>query len=118
MSVTDYTNMIANDMTSEVFKFLLHYEDKVGRGTSANLLGKFVEDLVRRVVFNTLNAYPSGEEEERAEKTVNHFRQMKTLLQDSIAQGFADGVAEFSGREMDYHCSIEPFPDPYSKFIN
>lgn len=118
ISVEDYTQMVSSDMTAEIYKFVKYYEQKVGKGTGLNLVGSFVQELVLRVVYEALNSSPDGADKVRYEKTMSEFNLTKTILQDSIAFGFSDAMAKFTGKEMDYFCNITPVPDPTSKLLN
>lgn len=118
MSLEDYTNMMASDMTSEIFKFISYYEKKVGKAHSASLVQAFLQNFVTKLVGDALDAYPHGSDEERYDKTMTEFGVVKSVIQDAVAFGFSDATALFSGKELDYYCSITPVPDPTSKLLN
>jgi len=118
MSLEDYTNMMASDMTSELFKFVSYYEKKVGKAYSATLIQAFLQSFITKLVNDALESQPHGSDKERYDKTMTEFSVVKSVIQDAVAFGFSDATALFSGKELDYYCSITPVPDPTSKLLN
>lgn len=112
LTVDEYTERLAIDMTDEVFKFVNFYEDKLGTGTGQILIASFLRDFIKQLVFNALNAHVEARD---FQATMKAFAEIKTLVQDAVAQSFSEGVESFSGKPMDYYCDIKPVPKPVNK---
>lgn len=121
LSLDEYAQKLSHEMVSEILKFRHRFIELMGtkdkdQGTILAFL--FLQEFIFRIVVETLERHTQGSDRERYTKTSEDFNKLKLAMQDSIANGFSDAVLAFSGKYLDYHCSIKPVPDPESKLIN
>jgi GTP cyclohydrolase FolE2 len=77
-----------------------------------SLASNYVARFVSAMVEDTLRR-ESGKKMTKAEQykfTEDNFRNMKSLIQESVAAGVAKAMTEFSGQSMEYYCLIKPVP--------
>ena len=119
IGLNEYTEKTAKDATLAVMRLVDAYESQVGKGTGGQLIGAFLQTFVGTAVFSVLTreqraAQRAGREAgpEEADRTMDAYRNFKIDVQEAIATAFGDASFQFSGRNVDFYCQIQPIPEP------
>ncbi len=114
ITVQQYTEGLALDLTKQIMDLVNRYETKVGKGTGIRFVSAFLKNFIGGTALTVLSRELDQDEptEEDVQSTMKEFGGFKSDVQDAIATGFGDAMFQFSGRNMDYYCQITPVPEP------
>lgn len=123
MSITTLkalSEKLSKELTVETFKFidgvLKAYGEKEVRYAACDLVATFVGSLIYRTLTEprTLNVSPL-DHEQRVMKNVG---ELKSQIQEAVAQAFQNSMSAFSGNYVEYYCQIKPAPNPPNNLTN
>lgn len=79
----------------------------------------YIEKFVRLLVFNAVTDRPKHitKREEMLDHNINGFRELKGRVQEAVAGGFQGAMVEYSGRSVEYYCTVAVVPDPVNKVL-
>ncbi len=90
------------------------YGPNVGKAVAVNFIAAFTAATVVR----SLGSEKIGTESAQYKATTDSFLAHKVLIQEAIAAAFTGPMSEFSGKPVEYYCTIKTVPQMPSKSIN
>lgn len=79
-------------------------------------MSRVLKHLIEHMVVEVLNQDVSGMEDVDAHNKIHEdFKELKVCIQLGVAEGVNSAILSFSGQNLDYYCSVEPFPAPINK---
>lgn len=113
--INSYVKDLSNTISRETFKLLKTHtgSEKI----TTLLIDSFIRDLISLVILDSLNAYKSKKMSKKQSYEFTHekFNEIKTAIQNSVADSFTQAFKEFSNMTVDYYCVIRPTPPPVNK---
>lgn len=123
LKTVDSKNIIINNWVGEFSNFIAQESLKlvISIGKPKNLISelstKLVHYYIKALIKDSLTAYEKMNlsRQDEYEFTAKNFADLKYQLQIEVASAFESAAKEFSGKTVDYYCTISPVPDPINK---
>lgn len=119
ITLDNWADEFSREVTAEIYKVLDGVEkDKQGK-LHQKLPIAFLARFLAITVFNSLKERPSHikTNKQQYEYTLNSFNEIKAGVQDAVAQAFSGAMSEYSGKDLDYLCTIKMLAPPQSKLV-
>lgn len=101
-------------LAEEVYFRLEDELDKIGPDNYRHLAATFIAGLTSALVYRSLTKIPGNLKTKQAkfDWAQDSFLDMKTRIQEAVASGFTGGMKAWSGKDLDYYCTIKVTPEP------
>jgi len=117
----DWVDDISSLLAKESIELLLTQGENRGEGLGELLIINFIAKFVGMTVLTTLKSEPVEKKASNKDKckfVMENYAGLKSEMQEAIAAGFAGAFESFTGKPVDYYCTIQPVPEPTSKSVN
>jgi hypothetical protein len=86
-------------------------------GLSIDILSEFLFHYVYTIVTNVLRSQDKKDisKQEKYTETKNLFMASKGQIQEAVALAFGKAMSDFSGKNVEYICAIQPMPPSTNK---
>ncbi len=120
LDLNEWIDSFSTFMADETLKILRGHSNKRGREVGRALCIHFLARVLSATVLDTLNTQDetAQTEKEQYEFSKHQFAELKTQVQDSVALSFQTALSHFTGRQVEYYCTIKPVPDPVTGTVN
>lgn len=114
-NMEDFTSFVAKETCK-----LLIGQAKGNTKDAYKLLAAYHKHFIYQVLVGALStkADPLDDAEEHYNVVRKNVAGVKFDVQASVANAFKRAFGEFSGKRVDYYCTIKPVPEPTSKLSN
>ena len=114
ITLDEWANQFSQDVAAEIYRTLDGIEKEKRGKLHTKLPLAFLSRFIALTTYKVLTERPSTvkTKKEAYEYTMKAFNAYKISLQNTIAQGFQGAMTEFSGKELDYMCTIKLVPEP------
>ena len=123
MSIITLKNLaedLAELLTVENFRIvdsrMRSYGSKEARYVAATVISRFIGALVFRTLSETQSLNRTQKQHE--EFILKNMAELKTQIQNAVANGFQNAMSAFNEQPIEYYCTIKPVPDPKSNVVN
>lgn len=117
ISLDEWADQFSMEVAQEIYKTVDGIE-KDKRGTlHKKLPAAFLNRFIAYTVYKTLQERPSyvRTNKEAYEFTMKNFNDMKAKIQEAVAIGFETAMSQYSGKTLEYSCTIAMVPEPSNK---
>lgn len=107
-------------MADETLKVLRANCAKRGPDVSRALCIHFLARVLSSTVLDTLHERMENPQSEAEALRFNQkqFAELKIQVQDAVALSFQTAMSHYTGRQVEYYCTIKPVPDPVNSTVN
>lgn len=115
--VNSWIEEFADGLAHETFKLIVQCPKPEGSEISYRVMASYLRHYTRRVIYDVLTIPAEGvqDNQEAYKITYKAYSELKRELESNIARGFEEAFHIFTGRFVDYNCSVDVVPDPINK---
>ncbi len=104
-------------LVTEVTKIINSQREKYGDTYAKEIQAQFVGRYVATLVLESLVKFSGTRSKSKQEYDLvsSNFAEMKRTVQEAIASAFSVAMSDFTGKQVEYYCFLQPIAETSSK---
>lgn len=116
--ISKFIQTLSQSLVNDIFTLLGAEEKKVGFDIASELYANFLANFVGVAVHKILTTDKQAGRKATFASVSKDFAEFKLRVQDSVAAGFQGAMSAYSGKTIEYYCTVRPVPPTPSQSSN